>query len=72
MNASQLKSELKKLGYYVDNLWSINDIKDKYKCTDEQAQTILDKALTNEATMEQIWYVIDTEIENADLEPNEE
>jgi hypothetical protein len=31
----------------------------KYEVTDEEAQYILDKALNNETTMEQIWLSID-------------
>lgn len=31
-----------------------------FECTDEQAQYVLDKSLTNDATMEQIWLSIDT------------
>ena len=38
--------------------WTINDVQDKFKCSDEQAQKVLDKALTNEATIEQIQYSI--------------
>jgi hypothetical protein len=49
---------LKENGYFVENLWSINDVKFRYNCNDDQAQKVLDKALTNEATMEQIWFAI--------------
>jgi hypothetical protein len=49
---------LKENGYFVENLWSINDVKGRYNCNDDQAQEVLDKALTNEATMEQIWFAI--------------
>ena len=54
----QAKELLKANGYFVDNLWYVEDVKTKFKCTDEQAQVILDRALTNEATMEQIWFSI--------------
>jgi len=54
----QAKELLKANGYFVDNLWHVEDVKSKFKCTDEQAQVILDRALTNEATMEQIWFSI--------------
>lgn len=65
------KSILKTNGKYTDNLWSIGDVMDKYQVTEEEAQYILDKALTNEATMEQIWFSIDQFAEMEGLEPQE-
>ena len=53
------KKVLKENGYFVDNLWHIDDVKSKFKCDDDVAQRILDQSLTNEATMEQIWFSID-------------
>jgi hypothetical protein len=54
----ELRKELEKRGYYTQNLWTIKDVQDKVKCDDNTAQQILDKALTNEATMDQIWFSI--------------
>lgn len=45
-------------GFYTDNLWCIEDVKHEFECTDEEAYSILDGALNNEATMEQIWFAI--------------
>jgi hypothetical protein len=60
MNVEQAKQVLRDAGYFVDNLWHVDDIKDRYECDDdEQAQYILDLALTNDATMNQIWFAID-------------
>ena len=59
----QAKALLKSNGYQVDNLWTVDDVKHKYKCTDEQAYDVLYGALTNEATMEQIWFAIDVHAE---------
>ena len=53
------KQFLKDNGYYTDNLWCVADVQGKFNCTDEQAQGILNSSLTNEATMEQIWFSID-------------
>jgi hypothetical protein len=54
------KLVLKQAGYFVDNLWHIDDVKLRYNCTDnDQAQDILNGALTNDATMGQIWFAID-------------
>ena len=70
MNVEQAKQVLKDAGYFVDNLWHINDIKDKYNCdSDEQAQSILYNSLKNESVMEHIWDSIDmvAEIELLDI-----
>jgi hypothetical protein len=53
------KLTLKQNGYFVDNLWTVHDVKGKYDCTTEQAQDILYNSLTNEATMSQIQFSID-------------
>ena len=54
------KEVLRENGFFVDNLWHVDDVKLRYNCDDdEQAQDILNGALTNEATMEQIWFAID-------------
>jgi hypothetical protein len=60
MKVEKAKKVLKQSGHYVDNLWHIDDIMLRYACDDpEQAQEILNAALTNEATMNQIWFAID-------------
>lgn len=60
MNIEQAKEVLKAQGYFIDNLWHVDDVKLRYNCDDnEQAQDILYKALTNEYTLEQIWFAID-------------
>jgi hypothetical protein len=55
---------LKHYGYYVDNLWHIEDVFPKHDCSDEEAYQILDDAMQNEATYSQIWMSIDYAIEN--------
>jgi len=68
----QAKATLKKHGYQTDNLWTIDDVKSKFNCTDEEAHNLMTKALTNEATMEQIWLSIDIIGEIDGYEPTEE
>ena len=58
MNVQEAKEVLKANGYFVDNLWCVDDVKAKFKCTDEQAQDVLLMSMINEATMEQIWFSI--------------
>jgi hypothetical protein len=72
----EAKEYLKARGYFVDNLWCVDDVRGKFECSDEQAQSILEESLTNCATMGQIWDSIDTFGEMANLtrvpEENEE
>lgn len=68
----QAKAILKQHGYFVDNLWTVNDVTDRYECTEEQAQEVLDNALTNEWVMEQIWFSIDDTCDSLDIELKEE
>jgi hypothetical protein len=62
MAIANAKLVLKQAGYYVDNLWSIHDVKDD-SLTDEQKMKALDMALTNEYTTEQTFYAIGVSIE---------
>jgi hypothetical protein len=65
----QAKSILRDAGYFVDNLWSVDDVKSIYKCDNDVAQEILNDALTNDGTMEQIWFAINFRI-NEYIEEN--
>jgi len=58
------KDILRDAGYYIDNLWHINDIMNGFKCTDDvEAYRILDKVMTSEQTavdtFEQIGLIIE-------------
>ena len=63
-----LKNELKERGYFVDNLWTTEDVQSRFNCTSEEAQEVLEQALTNDATMEQIWLAIEFHGEDNELE----
>ena len=53
------KEVLRKAGYFVDNLWHVDDVKLRFTVSnDEDAQSILNQALTNDWIMEQIHYGI--------------
>ena len=54
------KQTLEQAGYFTKNLWHVDDVKYHFKCSDEEAQDILNDALTNDATMEQVWFSIKT------------
>jgi len=66
------KQLLKENGYFTDNLWSVEDVQSKFKCTDEQAQEVLNDAFGNEATYEQIWFSIKYYGQELGLEENDE
>ena len=38
---------LKKNGYFVDNLWHVDDVKSGFNCDDNKAQEILNEVLTD-------------------------
>jgi hypothetical protein len=59
MTTEQAKQVLRDAGYYVDNLWHVNDVMDRFECDEDEAQEVLDGALTNSSTMEHIHYVIE-------------
>lgn len=56
---------LKQHGYFVDNLWNVMDVTDRFECSDEVAQDILYDALTHPYIIERIHEIIrDIAIEN--------
>jgi hypothetical protein len=58
-DCSKARELLKRNGYYVDSLWTTGDVTQNYECSDELAYKVLDNAMHNEATMEQIFLAID-------------
>lgn len=50
----QARDILKSAGYYVDELWSIHDVKSVHPCTDEEAYDILKKVMTSPSIMESV------------------
>ena len=49
------KLVLKQAGYFVDNLWHVDDVQKMFECDDDVAQDILNDALTNEYITEKIF-----------------
>jgi len=68
MSVAEAKELLRQNGYFTDNLWSINDVQSNWKCDEDTAQEVLYKALTNDATTEQIWFSINMVAEEMNLE----
>lgn len=67
MNVKQAKQVLKNNGYYIGNLWHVNDVNKNYICSEQTAQNILNKSLTAEYIIEDIFNKIDTNCENLKL-----
>jgi hypothetical protein len=59
---NKAKQVLREAGYYVDNLWSIDDVMDD-SLTDQEKQSVLAMALTNEHIMGEIQYGISVGID---------
>jgi len=54
MSIEEAKELLRQNGFYVDNLWHVEDVKSKSDVNDDDAYRILDDVLTNDWIMEQI------------------
>jgi hypothetical protein len=67
ITVEQAKKVLEDNGYYVGNLWCVEDVQSKFDCTEDEAQGVLDGALNSDGTMEQIWFDIDYYAENEGL-----
>ena len=56
MTTEQAREVLRNAGYFVDNLWHIDDVRCKFKnLTDEDCQDLLYQTLTNGWIMDHIW-----------------
>jgi hypothetical protein len=65
------KEVLRNAGYFVDNLWHIQDV---YNVADgniqkDQARQVLEMALTNNDTTDQIWLAIKISIDILNEKP---
>lgn len=45
------KNHLKDNGYFVDNLWHLDDVRNKFDCTDDQAYKVLSRVLESDYIM---------------------
>lgn len=72
MDVEKAKEVLEEAGYFVENLWQVEDVMNKYKCTEDEAQEVLYDALTNEATMDRIWFAINFHAETMNLKEKED
>jgi hypothetical protein len=69
----QLKDEararalLRSKGFFVENLWNVDDVLQNYNCNRGKAYDVLSIAMNNEATIEQIFLSIDYTCEDLEI-----
>ena len=63
------KEVLTNAGYFVDNLWRIEDVQDIYECTDEDALHVLDDALTSEYIVQNVFDIISIVCKDYEFKP---
>jgi uncharacterized membrane protein YkoI len=68
MTVQQAIEVLRMDGYYVYNMWHRDDVTEKFHCTDEQADEILDNVLNSESICEHIQERIFSEGDEMELE----
>ena len=56
----------------MENLWHVDDVMEGHHCSEEQAQQVLEMALTNAATMEQIWLAIEDACDTLEIKSKED
>jgi hypothetical protein len=61
------KDLLESKGYFTHNLWRTEDVTNSYECEEDDAQEVLEGALTNGAVIESIWYAIGVHAEEIGL-----
>jgi len=69
MTVEEAKEFLRENGYFMGNLWRVEDVQSKFDCTDEEAQEVLERAMDAEGTYEAIWFNIDYYGEEDNLTP---
>lgn len=70
ISSNDLREELKRRGYYTDNLWQIADVQNNYDVDDDTAYEILDATLRLGWTVETIFSVIDEQAREIQNELN--
>jgi len=71
MTDQQLKDELTRRGYYTHNLWTVEDVQQDFEATKDEAQEVLNEALTGDWIMEKIFDCINICADYQGLKPKE-
>jgi hypothetical protein len=72
LSIEDAKQILESNGYFVANLWHIDDVTSSWECSDKDAYKVLEMALTNEFVMSSIWEAIHIAVEQLNIERNED
>lgn len=59
IDSNDLRDELASRGFYTNTLWHVDDVKQNYECSDDDAQEILDKTMQSERITMEIFESID-------------
>lgn len=54
MTIQEAKDFLRSEGYFVEHLWHVSDVQDKFKCDDDEAEDVLYWVFTDEYVNELI------------------
>jgi hypothetical protein len=68
MTIQQAIEVLRMNGYYVDNMWHRSDVTEKFHCTADQADEILNSVLNSESICDHIQERIFSEGDEMELE----
>lgn len=71
-DVSIAKALLRKNGYFVENLWCVDDVTQNYDCTEDEAQEVLGMALTNDVITERIFGAIDDACNELEIKSNQD
>ena len=63
----EAKRLLKESGYYIDSLWHVDDVQQRCYCTEEEAQRVLNIALTDDWMNDQLSDSINNAIDQLNL-----
>jgi hypothetical protein len=69
ISVGEAKFILAQHGYFVHNLWHIDDVKSRYDCSDADAMRILKRVFESVGTYDQIWFAIDYFASDLNLQP---
>jgi hypothetical protein len=72
MTTQQAIEVLRMNGYYVDNMWHRSDVTEKFHCTADQADEILNSALNNDWICDRIQESIFSEGHQLELQLKED
>jgi hypothetical protein len=66
-NVAVARAFLRSEGFFTENLWSVHDVLETHDCSRGKAYEVLEKVMSNEATMQQIWLAIDDACDHLEI-----